>query len=151
MLNGTKYSALTTLLAQSDLTVQVEALKNEEAHWTGVAAAAASVASSVPQTAAPATSGYASSVAKAVERCFKFEEYSKKAKEDVAKESSSNSKKRCNNGRKGKPNAAQEAPTPESAGVASIRFSSSPSALECRHRGHFSYDTSSRVVQVLHL
>jgi len=62
-----------------------------------------------------------------VEHCWKFEEYSKKAREEVkANSNNSNSRKRHNRkdnkDNKGKANAAQENQTPtESAGVASIR------------------------------
>src|SRR3984885_11742726 len=63
-----------------------------------------------------------------VERCFKFAEPSKKAKEE-GQQSASNPKNRRSN-RRGKANATQDTPTPtESAGAASIRLSSSPSSL----------------------
>ena len=133
LLHGTKYSALTTsLLAQSELTVQQveDALKNEEAHRLGVAAAAAaSAASTVSNSAAPASlvCAFCYMNGHTVERCFKFEEYSKKAREEVkANSNNSNSRKRRprrdNKDNKGKANAAQENQTPtESAGAASIR------------------------------
>ena len=134
LLHGTKYTALTTsLLAQSELTVQQveDALKNEEAHRLGVAAAAAaSAASTVSNSAAPASSvcAFCYMNGHTVERCFKFEEYSKKAREEVkANSNNSNSRKRRprnkdNKDNKGKANAAQENQTPtESAGAASIR------------------------------
>jgi hypothetical protein len=137
LLHGTRYSALTTsLLAQSELTVQQveDALKNEEAHRVGAAAAAAFAANVAPsgsQTAAPASSlvcAFCGRNGHAVERCFKFADSSKKAKEEV-QQSASNSKNRRSN-RKGKANATQEAQTPtESAGAASVRPSSSPSSL----------------------
>ena len=96
LLQGTKYTALTTsLLAQSDLTVQQveDALKNEEAHKTGVAAAAA--AATTPTTAAPAatsshrskkprpTCAFCGKPGHVAERCFKLEAASKKAKDEV--------------------------------------------------------------------
>src|SRR3984885_1119047 len=59
LLQGTKYTALTTsLLAQSDLAVQeVEgALKNEHAHKTGVAAPAAAAVPPPAASAAPPSS-----------------------------------------------------------------------------------------------
>src|ERR1700733_15199057 len=63
-----------------------------------------------------------------VERCFKFAESSKKAKEEV-QQSASNSKKRSTKP-SDKANAPQDTPTPtESAGAASICLSSSPSSL----------------------
>jgi hypothetical protein len=138
LLHGTRYSALTTsLLAQSELTVQQveDALKNEEAHRVGAAAAAAFAATSqMPsgsQTAAPVSSlvcVFCGRNGHAVERCFKFADSSKKAKEEV-QQSTSNSKNRRSN-RKGKANATQEAQMPtESAGAASVRPSSSPSSL----------------------
>jgi hypothetical protein len=140
LLNGTKYSALTTsLLAQSELTVQQveDVLKNEEAHRVGVAAAAAapSVASSLSSGfAAPAMSSVCTFCGKSghtVEHCFKFEDYSKKAREEVSRESSNNLKKQHNTKwHKGKASAAQEKDTPtENAGVASVRLSTSPSSL----------------------
>ena len=126
---GTKYSALTTsLLAQSELTVQQveDALKNEEAHRLGAAAAASSSGSGI---AAPASvSSVCTFCAKpghTVECCFKYQDYSKRAKEEV-KESSENSKRKKKN-RPGKTNAAQE-PT-ESAGAASVRPVASLSTL----------------------
>ena len=91
LLQGTKYSALTTsLLAQSKLTVQQveDALKNEEAHKTRIVAAAA--AASTP--AAPASTSRRSNKPKCIctfcgrnghaEKCYKLEE-AKKAKEDT--------------------------------------------------------------------
>ena len=130
LLQGTCYTALTTsLLAQSELTVQQveDALKNEEAHHVGAAASLA--LSSGSQTAAPVSGlscTFCGRARHSVECCFKFEDYSKMAKEVVIKEASSGSKKcPCH---KGKANAAQEALTPtESAGAASIHNSSSPS------------------------
>ena len=128
LLHGTRYSALTTsLLAQSELTVQQveDALKNEEAHRVGAAAAAAAAAPSPgSQTAAPASSlvcAFCGKNGHTVERCFKFADSSKKAKEEVQQQqSSSNSKNRRSN-RKGKANATQDTQTPtESAGAASI-------------------------------
>ena len=94
LLNGSHYSTLTTsLLAQRELTVQQveDALKNEEAHQVGAAAAAAVTASSPgSHTAAPATPGhpchFCGKGGHPVERCFKYEEYSKRAKEDIAKD-----------------------------------------------------------------
>ena len=63
-----------------------------------------------------------------MERCHKFADASKKAKDEV-KEASDNSKKKWKN-RRGKANAAQETPTPtESAGAASIRHSACSSTL----------------------
>ena len=134
VLHGTKYTALTTsLLAQSELTVQQveDALKNEEAHRLGVAATtAASAATSVSNSAAPASSvrAFCYMNGHTVEHCWKFEEYSKKAREEVkanSNNSNSNSRKRRprkdNKDNKGKANAAQENQTPtESAGVASV-------------------------------
>ena len=83
------------------------------------------------QTAAPASGlvcAFCGKSGHTVERCFKFADSSKKAKEEV-QQSTSNSKNRCSN-RKGKANAAQDAQTPtESAGAASIRSSTSPSTL----------------------
>src|SRR5712691_9853879 len=137
LLNGTKYTALTTsLLAQPELTVQQveDALKNEEAHRVGVAAAAAAAAASslAPNTAAPVTFAVCTFCGKnghTVERCFKFEDASKRAKEEVTKDTSYNSKNRRPK-RKGRANAAQEKETPmESAGAASVRLSPSPSSL----------------------
>ena len=110
LLQGTKYSALTTsLLAQSKLTVQQveDALKNEEAHKTGIAAAAAAAVASTP-AAAPASTSCHSNKPKRVctfcgrnghvaEKCYKLEEASKKAKEDAG-----------SNFGKGKVNLAQD-------------------------------------------
>jgi hypothetical protein len=88
LLCGTCYSSLTTsLLAQSDLTLQQveDALKNEEVHRVGAAAAAmvASVPPAGSHLATPA-SGLACTFCgrsgHTVECCFKFEDYSKKAK-----------------------------------------------------------------------
>ena len=85
LLNGTKYSALTTsLLAQSELTVQQveDALKNEEAHRLGAsaAAAAASALYSGPSTAAPGSNSsdcaFCGKPGHTVERCYKFQDYS---------------------------------------------------------------------------
>ena len=70
---------------------QQDALKNEEAHRVGAAAVASS---SVPQTVAPASGlscAFCGNAGHSVERCFKFEEYSKKAKDEV-KEASSKAK-----------------------------------------------------------
>ena len=132
VLLGTKYSALmTSLLAQSELTVQQveDALKNEEAHHIGAAAVAAAAASSSGSgIAAPASvSSVCTFCAKpghTVECCFKYQDYRKRAKEEV-KESSENSKKKKNH--PGKANAAQE-PT-ESAGAASVHLVTSLGAL----------------------
>jgi len=136
LLQGTKYTALTTsLLAQSDLTVQQveDALKNEEVHKTGVAAAAAAAATT-PSAAAPAsTSSHWSKKPKPIcafcgrpghvaERCFKLEVASKKAKEEVSNDSS---KSRSD----GKANVADPTTPMEFAGAASVRLSSSPSCL----------------------
>jgi len=143
LLQGTKYTALTTsLLTQSELTVQQveDALKNEEAHRLGVtAAAAASAASSVSNSAAPASSvcAFCHMNGHTVERCWKFEEYSKKAQEEVkanSNNSNSNSRKRRprkdNKDNKGKANTAQENQTPtESAGAASVRPPTSSSLM----------------------
>jgi len=114
---------------------QVEdALKNEEAHRVGVAAAAAAAAASslAPNTAAPVAFAVCTFCGKnghTVERCFKFEDASKRAKEEVTKDTSYNSKNRRPK-RKGRANAAQEKETPmESAGAASVRLSPSPSSL----------------------
>jgi hypothetical protein len=141
LLHGTRYSSLTTsLLAQSELTVQQveDSLKNEEAHRLGASAASAAAAalaasSSVAFSPAPGSSthpcAFCGKNGHPVERCFKFEEYSKKAKEEV-KQATSSSKNWCSN-RKGKANAAQDTSTTptESAGAASVRLSSSPSSL----------------------
>jgi hypothetical protein len=123
LLRGTKYSALTTsLLAQSELTVQQveDALKNEEAHKTGIAAAAAAVAAASP-AAAPASTSRRSNKPKRVctfcgrnghvaEKCYKLEDASKKAKEEAG-----------SNFGKGKANSAQDSNTTmESAGAASV-------------------------------
>jgi hypothetical protein len=105
LLQGTKYTALTTsLLAQSDLTVQQveDALKNEEAHKTGVAAAAAAAAATptTPAAAPASTSSRRSKKPKPIcafcgkprhvaERCFKLEAASKKAKEEVSNDAKS--------------------------------------------------------------
>ena len=68
---------------------QVEdALKNEEAHRVGAAAAAVAAAAIVgsPQVAAPASGlicAFCGKSGHAVERCFKFAESSKKAKDEV--------------------------------------------------------------------
>ena len=103
---------------------QVEdALKNEEAHKTGIAAAAAAAVASTP-AAAPALTSRCSNKPKRIctfcgrnghiaEKCYKLEEASKKAKEDAG-----------SNFGKGKANSAQE-----SAGAASVHSSSTPSAL----------------------
>ena len=130
LLNGTRYSTLTTsLLALSELTVQQveDALKNEEAHRVGAAAAAAAAATPAVTAVSGYTCTFCGKGGHPVERCWKFEEYSKKAKEDVSKESgtSKNRRPKC----KGKANATQENSTSESAGAASIRLSSSPSTL----------------------
>ena len=139
LLQGTHYSALTTsLLAQSELTVQQveDALKNEEAHRVGAAAAAAAAAAIAgsplaPQVTTPASGlvcAFCGKSGHAVERCFKFAESSKKAKEEVQQVTSNPRNQRPNH--KGKASAAQEASTPvESAGVASIQVSSPPSSL----------------------
>ena len=136
LLHSTKYTALTTsLLAQSELTVQQveDALKNEEAHRLGVAAAAAaaaSAASTVSNSATPASSvcTFCHMNGHTVERCWKFKEYSKKAWEEVkanSNNSNSNLQKRCNRkdnkDNKGKANAAQENQTPTESAAASIR------------------------------
>jgi len=120
----------TPLLAQSELTGQQvkDALKNEEAHRLGVAAAAATTTSTILNSAAPALSicMFCHNNGHSVEHCFKFEEYSKKAWEEVKEASSNNSnsnsqKQHNHKDNKGKANAAQEnQPPTESAGVASI-------------------------------
>ena len=110
--------------------MQVEdALNNEEAHKTGIAAAAAAAVASTP-AAAPASTSRHSNKPKRVctfcgrnghvaEKCYKLEEASKKAKEDTG-----------SNFGKGGANSAQDSNTPmESAGAASVRSSSTPSAL----------------------
>ena len=87
LLRGTKYTALTTsLLAQPELSIQQveDALKNEEAHRLGVAAAAA--LSPVSNLAAPAvgsTCAFCGRSGHTVELCFKFRDASKAAKEQV--------------------------------------------------------------------
>ena len=141
LLNGTRYSSLTTsLLAQSLLTVQQveDALKNEEAHGVGAAAAAAAIAAasvaSHTSTLGPRPPcAFCGKQGHPVECCFKYEEYSKKAKEEVQPSTSllsSTSKNRRSN-HKGKANATQESSTPvtESAGAATVHLSSSPSSL----------------------
>ena len=101
LLGGMKYSALTTsLLAQSELTVQQveDALKNKEAHCLGAAVAAAASSSGFG-TAPVSTLSVCTFCAKprhTVEHCYKFQEYSKRAKEEV-KEASDNSKKKRKN------------------------------------------------------
>ena len=139
LLNGTKYSALTTsLLAQPELSIQQveDALKNEEAHRLGAAAATAAAASSQPSNfAAPAsgsTCAFCGRSGHTVEQCYKFRDASKSAKEQAQQqEASGSSKKRYK--KKGKANATQDSPastTPaESAGAASIRPSTSPSSI----------------------
>src|SRR5271156_2729789 len=142
LLHGTRYSSLTTsLLAQSELTVQQveDALKNEEAHRLGAAAAtaAASATFSPPltsQSASGVVCAFCGNNGHTVERCFKFADSSRKAKDEVQQQATSNatlnSKNRRSN-RKGKANAAAEnnsTPT-ESAGAASVRQSNSPSSL----------------------
>ena len=137
LLQGTKYTALTTsLLAQSDLTVQQveDVLKNEEAHKTGVAAAAAAAATTPSTAAAPAsTSSHWSKKPKPIcafcgrpghitERCFKLEAASKKAKEEVSNDSSKSQSD-------GKANVADSTTPMESAGAASVHLLSSPSSL----------------------
>ena len=135
LLQGMKYTALmTSLLAQSDLTVQQveDALKNEEAHTTGVAAAAAAAA--MPPAAAP-TSTYSHRSKKprptcafcgrpghVAKKCFKLEAASKKAKEEVSNDTS---KSRSD----GKANVADSTTPMGSAGAASVHSSSSPSSL----------------------
>ena len=117
LLRGTKYTALTTsLLAQPELSIQQveDALKNEEAHHLGIAAAAAAAASSpVSNLAAPAVGSICAFCGRnghTVELCFKFQDASKAAKaakEQVQQqESSGGSKKQWK--KKGKANAAQE-------------------------------------------
>ena len=114
LLRGTKYTALTTsLLAQPELSIQQveDALKNEEAHCLGVAAAAAAAVSSpVSNLAAPAVGSICAFCGRnghTVEQCFKFRDASKAAKEQVQQqESSGGSKKQWK--KKGKANAAQE-------------------------------------------
>jgi len=137
LLNGTKYTALTTsLLAELSIQQVEDALKNEEAHRLGVSAAAAAAATSPSSNlAAPASSSICAFCGRnghAVEQCFKFRDASRTAKEQVQQqEASGGSKKRFK--KKGKANAAQEGSTSttpvESAGAASIRLSSSPSSL----------------------
>ena len=112
LLRGTKYTALTTsLLAQPELSIQQveDALKNEEAHRLGLAAAAAAAVSSpVSNLAAPAVGSicaFCGCNGHTVELCFKFRDASKAAKEQVQQqESSGGSKKRWKN--KGKANVA---------------------------------------------
>ena len=126
-----KYTALTTsLLTQPELSIQQveDALKNEEVHCLGIAAAAAAAVSSpVSNLAAPATGSicaFCGHSGHTGEQCFKFRDTSKAAKEQVQQqESSGGSKKQWK--KKGKANVAQEphaSSTPtESAGVASLR------------------------------
>ena len=116
---------------------QVEdALKNEEVHQVGSAAAAAATAvspalSPAPQGTAPVLAlicAFCGRNGHSVEHCFKFADSSKKAKEEV-QQATSNPQNQCPN-RKGKASAAQEASTPVELGeVASIRVSSPPSSL----------------------
>ena len=94
LLQGTKYTTLTTsLLAQSDLTVQQveDVLKNEEAHKTGVAAAAmmptAPTATSSCWSKKPRpTCAFCGKPGHIAERCFKLEVASKKAQDEVSNE-----------------------------------------------------------------
>ena len=72
--------------------MQVEdALKNKEVHRVGVAAAAAVAPSSLaPNSATPAAPficAFCGKPGHTVERCFKFEDASKKAKEEVSSSS----------------------------------------------------------------
>jgi hypothetical protein len=144
LLHGTHYSSLTTsLLAQSELTVQQveDALKNEEVHRVGAAVAAASAiatASAVSHTSTLGTCPACTFCGKPghpVERCFKYADFSKRAKEEVQQQSSSSSSssnlKNRHYNRKGKANVTQEpfSPVTESAGAASVRLSSSHSSL----------------------
>jgi hypothetical protein len=132
LLQGTKYTALmTSLLAQSDLTVQQveDALKNEEVHKTGVAATAAvamptaaPIATSSCQSKKPRpTCAFCGKPGHITERCFKLEVASKKAKDKVSNEAKSQSDSKAN--------AVDLTTMPmESAGVASVH-SLSPSSL----------------------
>ena len=103
----------------------------EEAHKTGIAADDAAAAASPAAT--PALTSCQSNKPKCIctfcgknghiaEKCYKLEEASKKAKEEVTSSGS--------NFGKGKANLAQDSNTPmESAGAASVHSSSTPSTL----------------------
>ncbi|KAF8290868.1 hypothetical protein DL93DRAFT_2092026 [Clavulina sp. PMI_390] len=117
LLNGTTFTALTSsLLAQSDLTVQKveDALKNEEAHRLGTAAAAA-IAS--PASAAPAilssSCSFCGRTGHVLEQCFKYKDAMQKAQAEVKE----NSKRKRGKG-KGKANAAQDESKSESSAPA---------------------------------